>query len=288
MREVLLAAILFTAATWLVISVVWPTQPPLGNALTRLHTPSPLTAPAGTVTGRIKVWVATKLSTIDGFGPDLAILGKTSDGFATTVMTSIAAGVFGGPLVGLVFSLSTGSLSWTFPVLLLLAGGILGAVIPLAHVRSAASSSRRDARHALGAWLDMVVLLIASGTGPESAMAEAAAAGTDSPAFQELRRVVSAASFGASLWEALDHAGQRIGVVEFQELAAVAQLSVTSGVSIRESLVVKARTMRSHLLSDQKASAAQKGRMMTLPIIVIGCAFMIYIVYPLITNISLT
>jgi tight adherence protein C len=287
MKELFLAAVLFISAMWLVFSVVWPAHPPLGDALARLHNPTPPTTTT-TVSGGVKSWVAIKLRAINGLGADVAILGKTVDGFAATVVASVAAGVFGGPLVGVMLTTLAGGVSWTFPALLLVVGGVLGAVIPFAYVRSAAATARVDARHALGAWLDMVVLLIASGAGPESAMAQAAAAGSDAPAFLELRRAVSAASFGANLWDALDQAGQRIGVDEFRELAAIAQLSVTSGVSIRESLMVKARTMRTHLLAEQETSASQRGRLMTLPIIVIGCAFVLYIVYPLISNIRLT
>ena len=56
-------------------------------------------------------------------------------------------------------------------------------------LRSEAAEARADFRHALGAYLDVLVMLLAAQEGPESAMEIAAQSG-QGPAFGELRRAI--------------------------------------------------------------------------------------------------
>ena len=77
-------------------------------------------------------------------------------------------------------------------------------------LRAEAAKARSDFRHALSAYLDVLVLLLAAGEGPEGAMETAARAG-NGPAFIELRRAtVQARLSGEPIWDLLDELGRRL------------------------------------------------------------------------------
>ena len=289
MRVLLVAAVGFAAGLWLLLTAAFPARPRLDVALARLQQtlqPEPVDGRTNSVWARLVQVTARALRSKGGLRPALAVTGRTPERFATQLTIATIAGAVTGPFVGFAVAVVTGTGRWSFPVILLVTGTGLGATIPFLTLRADARRARRDLRHALGSWLDVVVLLIASGIGPESAMVDAARSG-GGPAFRELHRIVGEASFGASLWEAFDRGGERLGVVELRELAAVAHLASRSGASIRESLMTKARSLRAHLLAEQEAAASARGRMMFAPIVVIAFAFLTYLVYPLLTNLRL-
>lgn len=288
MTGVIIAAVVFALGAWLAITAIFPAVRPLGDALARLHQPTP-TATGGRVGfgwTALTTTITRRTQRVAGLDADLAVTATSPEAFATQIAVATLVGFLAGPLAALLATLATGTVSWAFPTVVLATGGVVGGVVPFWLLRARAGRARRDLRHALGAWLDIVVLLIASGIGHESAMTDAARAG-EGPAFRELRRAVTEAGFGANLWDVLDRTGERLAVVELRELAAVAQLASTSGASIRDSLITKARSLRGHLLADQEATAAARGRMMFAPIVLIGFAFITYLVYPLLTNIHL-
>ena len=287
MRVLIASATGVAAGVWLLIGALFPARRPLGLALTRLQ--QPLQPARSRTSGRgagLVAVVERAITRTARLRPALEITGRTPQRFATQLTVATLTGAMAGPLVGIAVSGVTATRWWSFPAILAPTGAALGAAVTVAVLRADARRARRDLRHALGSWLDVVVLLIASGIGPESAMTDAARAGSG-PAFAQLHRIVAEASFGASLWDAFDRGGERLGVVELRELAAVAQLAGQSGASIRESLMTKARSLRGHLLAEQEAAAAARARMMFGPIVVIAFAFLTYLVYPLLTNLRL-
>ena len=131
-----------------------------------------------------------------GFGDertmqDLAVIHRPLEVQAgATVMAAVAGAVLG-PLAWAVVGLAGTRLPAIVPVWLALLGLMLGAVTPRLVLRAEAAKARQDFRHALGAYLDVLVLLLAANEGPEGAMETAARAGNGS-AFMELRRATVA------------------------------------------------------------------------------------------------
>ena len=279
---VLVAAGGFAAGMWLLFTVLFPARPSITTAIARLHQPA---RPPITGIGW-RSWHQTLALHVAGsrVRQDLAVTGTTAESFASQLMTTTLIGGLTGPVVAVAAAMC--GTTALVPALVVVAGAGIGMLVPFLRLRAAARVARRDLRHALGAWLDCVVLLIASGIGPEAAMTDATTAGTG-PAFRELQRAVTEAAFGANLWAVFDRTGERLGVIELRELAAVAQLASTSGVAIRDSLTTKARSLRARLLAEQEATAGARGRMMFAPIVLIGFAFIAYLVYPLLTSVGL-
>ena len=165
------------------------------------------------------------------------------------------------------------------PLWLMLTGAFAGFVSPRFVLRAEAKQARIDFWHALGAYLDILVLLLAANHGPEGAMREAALAG-NGPAFMELRRATTQAQYSGAVWDALDQLGDRIGVVELQEIAAAGSLAGERGAAVRKSLVAKARSLRSSTLSAAESHARQRSQAMFGPILLMGFGFIIFLLTP--------
>jgi Flp pilus assembly protein TadB len=177
-------------------------------------------------------------------------------------------------------------LPWLVPVWVVAAGAVVGYVVPRLITRSQAATARRDFRHALGAYLDVLVLLLAAHEGPESAMDLAARAGRG-PAFDELRQATFRARLsGEAVWTSLDELGARIDVVELRQIASAGTLAGESGAAVRKSLTAKARALRSASLSAAEATARKQSQAMFAPLVVMGIGFILFLLYPLVTNLS--
>ena len=107
------------------------------------------------------------------------------------------------------------------------------------------------------------------------------------PAFDELRRATWQARLtGDAVWSALDELGHRIGVAELCEIAAAGSLAGESGAAVRKSLTAKARALRSAALSAAEASARRQSEAMFAPLVLMGLGFIVFLIYPLVTNLS--
>ncbi len=162
-----------------------------------------------------------------------------------------------------------------------------GFVLPDLALTSRAKQDRRAFRHALGAYLDLVDVITAAGAGPETALQNAAEAG-DGWAFEQIRLALDAArrSRRLSIWEALGELGNRLGITELGQIAASASLVDTEGARIRESLAAQAEALRAAQLADVEAEAESATERMIVPVVVLLVAFILFIGYPAVANIS--
>jgi len=137
-----------------------------------------------------------------------------------------------------------------------------------------------DLRHQLGAYLDMVTMLLAGNSGSEGALDQAAHAG-DGLLFRELRRRMREVSTtGHSLVTALDLVADDYGIVELEQVAATATLSGAEGAPVARSLGAKCATLRSTLSTEQEAAARIRNDKVTPPLVGMALLFMALIIYP--------
>lgn len=292
------AALAFAGGVWMLVSAIWPPRPSLADALVRLHTPgqprpvfvpstastSSLVVRAGrTLLRRVRVSVLADDDTLR----DVAIVARPLEVYAGTCATGAIVGLALGPASWGLIQVSGEQLSVLVPVWVTLAGALFGFFVPRLVLRAEATKARSDFRHALSAYLDVLVLLLAAGEGPEGAMESAARAG-NGPAFIELRRAtVQARLSGEPIWDLLDQLGRRIGVVELSEIASAGILAGERGAAVRRSLMAKARALRTTSLSADEAQARSRSQQLFLPIVLMGVGFMLFLLYPLITNIQI-
>lgn len=166
------------------------------------------------------------------------------------------------------------------PLVLALACAVGGFVLPDVRLRKAAQRRRADFRHALSAYIDLVVISLAGGAGVDSALNDSVAIG-NGWAFRQLQGALVAARFTRDTpWAALGRLGDELAVPELSELAASLSLAGTEGAKVRRSLTAKATSLRTRQLADAESRAASNTERMSLPIVLLFLGFLIFIAYP--------
>lgn len=294
---VMLVAVGFAAGLWLLVDAVWPAPRSLTSALARLNAPGQPRRLAGrhgelddSIAGRVGRWVVRRARGSVFDDPrtvaDLAILRRPVELHAGISVVGAVVGAFAGPVLWTIAAASGSPLPPFVPLWFLVAGAVTGFLLPRALLRSEAAAARRDFRHALGAYLDVLVLLLAAQEGPESAMELAARAGRG-PAFDELRNATWQARLsGEAVWTALDELGERMDVIELREIAAAGSLAGESGAAVRKSLTAKARSLRTASLAAAETAARRQSQAMFAPLVLLGMGFILFMIYPLVTNIT--
>lgn len=257
---------------------------PLATVVAELHRPRQL------ATVR-QSWLEQSLERVAGPAArrrqtDLAIcersVGKfVQDRFVWAVLGAAPA------LTGLALS-STGTLS-SVPAGLLaaatVAGGVAGWFYALIDLRSDAKRKRREFRHALAGYLELVTILMAGGAGVETALYDGASIGRG-PAFRHLRTALSAAQARREApWATLGVLGKRLGVYDLIELEASMTLA-GGGARVRDSLIAKAEAMRNRDLNQLESEAQARSETMVLPVAMMFAGFLILIGYPALAGLS--
>jgi tight adherence protein C len=211
----------------------------------------------------------------------LRLIGRTVDVHVGLLILAAIVG-FTAPTIVLGILRSTGAVSigvWV-PVGLALATAVIVPVVVHSDALARAADVSIDLRHQLGAYLDMVTMLLAGNTGYEGALDQAARAG-DGLLFRELRRRMrEVATTGHSLVRALDLVAEDYGIVELEQVAATATLSATEGAPVARSLSAKCSTLRSTLAAEQEAAARVRNDKVTPPLVGMALLFMALIIYP--------
>ncbi|HEY3810477.1 MAG TPA: hypothetical protein VGL49_03500, partial [Acidimicrobiales bacterium] len=179
----------FGAGVWLIIRGLYPPRPSLAQALSqlrRLPEPAPVLGDSGGggFAARIGRPAADAL-TRAGAGwmlpatvrRDLAVLGRTPERHLAEQVTLALVGLLFAPAIAALLLLGGAHLPLMVPLwasLIFMAAGFL---LPDVGIRAEAARRRRDFRHALSSFLDLVVVALAGGGGVETALADAASVG---------------------------------------------------------------------------------------------------------------
>jgi Flp pilus assembly protein TadB len=160
-----------------------------------------------------------------------------------------------------------------------------GFVLPDLLLRDAARHRRLAFSAALSSYLDLVNVVLAGGSGTETALEAAAEAG-DGWVFVELRGALSRSrALRRSPWDCLGDLGDELGVSELQELAASVRLAGQQGARVRASLAAKAASLRGHQLARIEAAAQSASERMALPTVLLFTGFLLFIGYPAVAEI---
>ncbi len=181
--------------------------------------------------------------------------------------------------------LATGGVTFAqgMPLWASLAGAAGGWWLAESTVHAEAQRRRDELRYALSAVLDLVVISLAGGAGLEQALDDACA-DTHGWAAQRLHRAVDTARLlRIPPWQALGQLGEDTGVVELDELAATMSLAGTEGARIRDSLTIRAATLRAHEASALEAKANAATERMSMPVMLLAAAYMLFLLYPAVT-----
>jgi tight adherence protein C len=291
---VFLAGLTVGGGIWLALSRLAPATPSLAGAGARLdRRPAPTvigsaTADASTAArlGRLMTpRFGADLVRLDRVGRDLAVTDTPLDvHLGQKVLWSLAGG-FSIPVIVALLAASGTSVGLTLPSWLAILGATGCFFVPDFAVRERATQRRKEFRQCLGAYTDLVVMLLAANEGVTGALEHAAVAGDAWP-FVEVRRSLAQARLSAAApWTALRELGECYGVDELVELASSAQLSGAEGASVRLSLIAKAGTLRDRALSAEEAAAEESSTRMVFPLLLLVLSFVVFVGYPALVSV---
>lgn len=218
---------------------------------------------------------------------DLALLGRTQERQLAEQATAAIIGLLLPPVLAALLAAAGLALGWQMPAAGAIALAGAGFAAPALAVRHDAEARRAAARHALAAFLDLVVISIAAGAGVEAALTYAAATG-QGWAFTQIRHALETARLTRRpLWESLGQLGDELGLAELSELAASITLAGTEGAKVRASLGARATALRTRQLADAETMAQAATERMSLPLVLLFAGFLLLIGYPAVIHVLL-
>ncbi|MDX2468622.1 MAG: type II secretion system F family protein [Acidimicrobiia bacterium] len=209
----------------------------------------------------------------------LRVLGRPLEVHAAHKVRGALFGLMLGVAGGIVLPLGGVTVSPAMVLMVAVGLGIIGWVYPDLPLNDEVEERRASFRHALSAYLDLVTSLLAGGAGLETALHAAAESG-GGWAFAEIRQVlVRARLTGRTVWELFDELGTQLGIEEMREMAAAAELAGDQGAQIRNSLGIKADTLRKEQLAAIRAKAESASSKMQLPSVLFVVGLVIFLLY---------
>jgi Flp pilus assembly protein TadB len=279
---VIVAGLLSGLGAWLAVRELAPSGPSLRAAVERLEADRPVDAHQGE-RSRLRE-LGRSLRTAVPWLPlpvaDLRLLGQETDEWMATKLAYGLAGLAVVPIVGALCALAGRTVPWTIPVAGSLAVGAAMFFAPDFVTRVNAVEKRRDFRHALTSYLDLVALERGAGAAPTEAL-EAAATVGGGWAFERIAAALDEARKATRPpWEALSRLAAETGVQELADLAEIAAIAGNDGARILDTLGARAESMRAEALAATKAQAGARSTTMVLPIAMLAGGFLVLLIYP--------
>jgi Flp pilus assembly protein TadB len=217
---------------------------------------------------------------------DLAILDRGWESFLTTKVGLAAYGFVLIPLLDGLLWLIGVHLNFLVPIWLTLLAAAGFFIVPDIEVKQKAKERREDFRRVVSAYLDLVAMNLAGGRGlPEALMS--AAEISDGWAVRRIRNALTDARLsGQTQWAALGGLGQAVGIEELVDLGNALALTADDGAKIRTSLASRAETMRRRELSEIEGKAGQQSQSMLVAQILLCTGFLVFLIYPAVTQIA--
>jgi tight adherence protein C len=212
---------------------------------------------------------------------DLAVLGK--DAAQHQAEQSVA--VLFGALIIPVTAAAVG-FSGQVPLWLAILGGAIGFRWADASLHAQAERRRAQLRHTLALMLNLLSISLARGAGIAQALDEASGICTGWAADRLRQVLASARVLRQPPWQALGQLGEDTAVSELTELAAAMSLAGTEGARVRASLTARAAAMRAAATTDMETEAEKASSRMSAPLLVLGFAYLIFLLYPPIVGIT--
>jgi tight adherence protein C len=211
---------------------------------------------------------------------DLAIMERSWDAFLATKFLLPAVALLFLPIVVLYLAFLGFGVSFGLPLAVDLLIAVLFFFLPDIQLRQEAGERRRDFRHVVGAFLDLVAMNLAGGRGLPEALMTASTIG-DHWAMARIRQALANARLiGITPWDAMARLGEDLGVEELRDLASALALAGDEGAKIRASLLARAASLRRKELADVEGKAGERSQSMLVAQLVMCAAFMLFLGFP--------
>jgi tight adherence protein C len=216
---------------------------------------------------------------------DVNLLGRSWEAFlATKVLYAVGTLVLA-PFVLVVATALGFALPAAVPLWLALALGILAFFVPDISLRQEAATKRRDFRHVVGAYLDLVSMGLAGGRGVPEALLAACEIGEGWALWRLRDCLTNARITGTTQWAALGRLGEELAVDELRDLSAALELVADDGAKIRSSLAARAATLRSRELAEIEGKAGERSQSMLVAQLLLCAGFLVFLAYPAVVRV---
>ena len=216
---------------------------------------------------------------------NLGIVGQSRETFLARTLLAAVLGLFL-PFIVLAFPIVTGMFgSPAIPLWLAVLGAAIGSLMPWAQLNKDAEERRRDFRHVVSSFLDLVAMNLAGGRGVPEAL-QSATAISDGWAMVRIRDTLEAARLqGTTPWTALGQLGDDVDIDELRDLAAALALVAEDGAKVRDSLSARAASMRRKELADAEGRAAAQSQSMLVAQLLLCVGFLLFLTYPAVARV---
>jgi Flp pilus assembly protein TadB len=305
MTGALLAGAVFGVGCYLLFRALFPPRPGLAASLAAFDTAirrrdedarADRTSPTADKAGGLRVQLGRALARFyDSRGweqrsvrADLAIVDKSFEGFLATKFLLPAVALLFMPVVVAYFAFLSLGLSFAVPIWVCLLFAAVFFFLPDMQLRQEAAQRRRDFRHVVGAFLDLVAMNLAGGRGVPEALMTASQIG-DGWAMRRIRDALANARItGQTPWQALGHLGDEINIAELRDLSAALSLVADDGAKVRQSLTARAASMRSRELSDVEGKAGERSQSMLVAQLLLCAGFLLFLSFPALMRVIAT
>jgi tight adherence protein C len=295
MTAALVIGVVGGAALWLLIFALLPRRAGLARQIAAFDSARPSAAPgrgSADTAGRadlterlgqgLAAFCAEQGWEFPSLRANLALVGKS---FENYLATKVLLGLFGfvlGPIVLIGLRVAGLHISVIIPLWVGLALGAAFSLLPDVELRQSATERRRDFRHAIGVFLDLVSMNLAGGRGVPEALMAASEIGS-SWALGRIRDALANARItGQTPWQALGALGEEVRVDELRDLAAALSLVAEDGAKVRESLTARAVSLRRRELADLEGQAGEKSQSMLVAQMLLCAGFLVFLTFPVI------
>lgn len=212
----------------------------------------------------------------------LALADTSLENFLALKVLLGVGGFLFGPLLLAVGDAIGLHLPFALPLWLGLLLGAMFFLLPDLEVKQKAEQRRKDFRHAVGAFLDLVSMNLAGGRGVPEALMSASEMGGGWSMARIKDALANARITGQTPWQALAGLADEVNVDELRDLAAALSLVADDGAKVRESLTARAASLRRRQLTDAAGQAGERSQSMLVAQMVLVMGFLVFLVFPVI------
>lgn len=285
MTLILVAAALLGLGVMMLIAAAASAAPDLRAAVARLDEPSRASIASPDRLARTHVLEALCAAVAARTGlyrhrADLAITGTTMNRLAAEKLGYLALGLCFPVMLTSLAMIAGLSVPVAVPVGASLVLGVALSFVPEQDLVRRASAARIEMRRTVCAYLELVALERAADAGAVESLERAAGIGA-STGFTVIRDALLRARLdGRTPWLQLSQLADELRVAELGDVADIMRLSGEDGAAVLPTLRARAASLRTALLQSDVARANRASERMSIPVALLGVAFMALLGFP--------
>ena len=211
---------------------------------------------------------------------NLSLTGKTFESYLAQKILLAVFGLVFVPILTILVGMAGISFPVVIPVWISLVVAAFFFFLPDLELKQKATERRRDFRHAVGSFLDLVAMNLSGGRGVPEALMAAGEIGNGWAMWRIRDALTNARITGQTPWQALGHLGEEVGVEELTDLSAALGLVAEDGAKVRQSLTARAASLRRREISDLEGKAGERSQSMLIAQMLLCIGFLLFILYP--------